>query len=161
MRQIVVIVVLFTILPGLVHARTQRCMLGSLTEKTLKGYPVILVGKVMERTESNEMGGGFALTDWGKNIVHVIKSWKGPAKGERIAVHRNERWGDGLSEDTGYLIFAKRDDDDDPDSPLIAPVCSHTRPLSEAGRLVKGLEKYFSRQSQKGVQLMPGPTGAQ
>lgn len=147
-RAMLVVTLLILSLTAASQSLAQRCVPGSLTEQTVKEYPVIIIGKVIARDESDAMGGGFALTDWGKNITRVVKSWKGPDKGERIAIHRNERWGDALSEGSDYLIFAEHDDDDDPDSPLIAPLCSHTKSLDKAKRLVKGLEKYFSRQSQ-------------
>lgn len=149
MHRIVLVTLLLVSMPAFSQARTQRCVVGALTKETVGNYPVIILGKVIERESSDEMGDSFALTDWGKNIVHVARSWKGPNKGQRIAVHRNERWGHGLNEDRDYLIFAQREDDDNPESPLIAPVCSHTKPLSEAERLVQGLEKYFSRNHKK------------
>ena len=153
MARIVLITLLIIAIPGVADARNQRCVVGTLKEDTIQDYALIIAGQVIERDKSDRMDSGFALTSWGRNTVRVLKGWKGAEKGDQVAIHRNERWGDGFSPGNKYIIFAEHEDDDEPQSPLVAPVCSHTQQLGNAGRLVKGLEKYFSRQPEKDVKV--------
>jgi hypothetical protein len=142
MKQLILPLVAFIIaLPA--GAQAMDCVPAEVTEQTVEQADLIFEGIVREEALPADPAD---TSDTVRNATYhftINKFWKGGLDGAKdLLVTRNIYWGDNLTVDAPYLVFADKTGDG-----YQAPLCGNTAPLNMAQDKLEQLQNILGEQT--------------